>query len=289
MNTNLNRRTALKGIGMATIGAGAMNPFSASADDKKDYKGLPPVKITKVKAIATCPDGIELVTVKVETSESGLYGLGCATFRQRAHAVVAAIDKYLNDFCIGKDVDNIEDLWQSTYQSSYWRNGPVLNNALSGLDQALWDIKGKRANMPVYQLLGGKCRFAVDCYAHASGNSPEKVADDVARYIEEGFRHVRIQMGGYGSTGITDSPDFKDAGFGMPRDNFMDPFVYYQSTIKILRRPGKGVEKGLNCSTICMKGCSQWMQLILSKDWRSIVRFLLKIHFHLKITDISNS
>jgi len=246
MNTNLNRRTALKGLGLAAFGAGLMNPFSTAANERKVSAGLPPLKITKVKAIATCPEGIELVMVKVETSEPGLYGVGCATFRQRAHAVVTAIDMYLNDFCVGKDVDNIEDLWQSTYQSSYWRNGPVLNNALSGLDQALWDIKGKRANMPVYQLLGGKCRFAVDCYAHASGNSPEKVADDVARYIEEGFRHVRIQMGGYGSTGITNNPDFKEAGFGMPTDNFMDPFVYYQSTIKIFeearKRCGEKVE-----------------------------------------------
>jgi mannonate dehydratase len=137
-------------------------------------KGLPPVKIKAVKAIATAPEGINLIVIKVETTEPGLYGLGCATFTQRAAAVVAAINNYLGDFCIGKDVDNIEDMWNSFYVSSYWRNGPVLNNVISGLDQALWDIKGKRANMPVYQLLGGKSRFAVDCYAHANGSSPKQ-------------------------------------------------------------------------------------------------------------------
>ena len=139
--------------------------------------------------------------VKVETTEPGLYGLGCATFTQRAMAVVTAIESYLNDFCVGKDVDNIEDMWQSAFVSSYWRNGPVLNNALSGLDEALWDIKGKRANMPVYQLIGGKCRIAVDCYAHASGPTPEAVADNVQKFMDQGFRHVRIQQGGYGGVG----------------------------------------------------------------------------------------
>jgi mannonate dehydratase len=219
----------------AATGLGMTNPLKTN--QTQDFKrGLPPLKITKVKAIATCPEGIELIVVKVETSEPGLYGISCATFRQRAHAVVTAIDKSLNDFCVGKDVDNIEDLWQSTYQSSYWRNGPVLNNALSGLDQALWDIKGKRANMPVYQLLGGKCRFAVDCYAHASGNSPEEVADNVNKYMEEGFRHVRIQLGGYGSTALTKSPDFKKAGFGLERDNYMDAFTYRKSTIEIFEK-----------------------------------------------------
>ena len=199
---NVNRRSALRGIGLGSLagGFGLMGfPDKALASSyQKATRTLPPLKITNVKAIATSPHGIELIVVKVETSEPGLYGLGCATFRQRAHAVVAAIDKYLNDLCKGRDVDNIEDMWQSVYQSSYWRNGPVLNNALSGLDQALWDIKGKRANMPVYQLLGGKCRFGVDCYAHASGNSPEQVAESVQGFIEKGFRHVRIQMGGYG-------------------------------------------------------------------------------------------
>src|SRR3546814_16005168 len=134
-----------------------------------DLKGLPAVKSKSVKAIATAPQGSNLIVVKVETTEPGLYGLGCATFTQRAVAVVAAIEGYMNDFCVGKDVDNIEAMWQSFYVSSYWRNGPVLNNALSGLDQALWEIKSKRENMPLYKLLGGKSRFSILCSETAGG------------------------------------------------------------------------------------------------------------------------
>jgi len=189
--------------------------------------GVAPIKITKVKAITTAPEGSNLVIVKIETSEPGLYGVGCATFTQRAFTVVTAIEKYMNDFCVGKDVDNIEDMWQSAYVSSYWRNGPVMNNALSGIDQALWDIKGKRANMPVYQLLGGKSRIAIDAYAHASGPTPEAVAESVQKYMEQGFRHVRIQQGGYGGVGTMETqPYFKTAGFGMERDSFSDQHTY---------------------------------------------------------------
>ena len=190
-------------------------------------------KIRKVKAIATCPEGIELIVVKVETDEPGLYGLGCATFRQRAHSVVVAIDKYLDDFCRGKSVHNIEDIWQTAYVSSYWRNGPVLNNALSGLDQALWDIKGKIAGMPVYQLLGGKCRFAVDTYAHGGGRTPEEAAESVQRFMEQGYRHVRIQLGGYGSTHLAIAEDYKAAGFGTPEDNTIDQVAYMKNTVKM--------------------------------------------------------
>lgn len=212
-------------------GAGILGLFQKKTEIfAKPYSeattGLPEPKITKVKAISTSPEGIELVVVKVETSEPGLYGLGCATFRQRAHAVVTAIDKYLDDFCRGKSVGNIEDMWQTAYVSSYWRNGPVLNNALSGLDQALWDIKGKRANMPVYQLLGGKCRFAVDCYSHASGKDFNELEESVRKKMEQGFRHVRIQLGGYGSTHLSKQAHFKDAGFGMADDNLMDSGPY---------------------------------------------------------------
>ena len=209
----------------------AMVPLNGHSVSAKKAISLPDVKITKVKAIATAPNGIELVVVKVETSEPGLYGLGCATFRQRAHSVVVAVDKYLDDFCRGKSVHNIEDIWQTAYVSSYWRNGPVLNNALSGLDQALWDIKGKLAGMPVYQLLGGKCRFAVDTYTHASGKTKEEVAENALKFMEQGYRHVRIQLGGYGSTHLVETPDYKQNDFGHADDNTIDPQAYIKGAI----------------------------------------------------------
>ncbi|MGM0400899.1 MAG: D-galactonate dehydratase family protein [Chloroflexota bacterium] len=157
-------------------------------------KGVPPTKIEDVKVILTAPNNIRLVVVKVLTSEPGLYGLGCATFTQRPLAVASAIEDYLKSFVIGRDVDRIEDIFQAAYVSSYWREGPVLNNALSGIDEALWDIKGKRAGMPVYQLLGGKCREAVPVYVHASGETKEEVADKARQYTEQGYRYVRCQM-----------------------------------------------------------------------------------------------
>ena len=239
----MDRRNLLKNIGAGLMGStvGTMGfPGSALANIpssekyKQSTKGLPPLKITNVKAIATRPGGrgSNLVVVKVETSEPGLYGLGCATFTQRAHAVVTAVDKYLNDFCTGKNANNIEDMWQTTYSSSYWRNGPVLNNALSGLDQALWDIKGKRANMPVYELLGGKARMAPPTYTHASGKSPEEVVERVQEYMEMGYRHVRIQMGGY--SGVSESePDFRKSDFGIESDEFMDQYAYIKGVPKM--------------------------------------------------------
>lgn len=241
---NVGRRNALKalGLGSAAGAFGLMSPLASAMEREPvvkvpDYaKGMAPVTIKNVKVIATAPRGSNLIVVKVETSEPGLYGLGCATFTQRAVAVVAAIEGYMNDFCIGKDVDNIEDMWQSFYVSSYWRNGPVLNNAISGLDQALWDIKGKRANMPVYQLLGGKSRFAIPCYAHAGGRTPEAVAEDVQKFMDKGYKHVRIQQGGYGATGADkDEPDFKAAGYGYEKDNYMNPQIYLRSVPKMFQ------------------------------------------------------
>ena len=153
-------------------------PAAQPKPESSAARGLPPLKITDISTILTAPNRIRLVIVKVSTSEPGLYGLGCATFTQRARVVQTAVDKYLKPFLIGRDVDQIEDIWQSSYVSSYWRNGPVLFNAMSGVDMALWDIKGKRANMPVYQLLGGKCRFAAALYAHVSGSDIKEVEDN---------------------------------------------------------------------------------------------------------------
>ncbi len=156
------------------------------------------MRITRVKSILTAPDGIALVVVKVETDVPGLYGLGCATFTQRATLVARAVDEYLDPLLRGRNAANIEDLWQMMRVNSSWRNDPVLNNSISGVDMALWDIKGKAANMPVYDLLGGKCRPAAMVYRHADGRSPQEVLENVIRYQEEGALAVRCQMGGYG-------------------------------------------------------------------------------------------
>ena len=163
------------------------------------------VTIRDVKVILTAPDRIRLVIVKIETSEPGLYGLGCATFTQRPLAVKTAIEEYLRPFVIGRDVHDIEDIWQASFVSSYWRSGPVLNNAMSGVDMALWDIKGKIANLPVYQLLGGKTREAADVYVHASGSEPEEVEEHARAMMEEGFRYIRAQVAvtGYATYGVS--------------------------------------------------------------------------------------
>ena len=168
------------------------------------------VHITSVECILTAPAGVGLAVVKVTTSEPGLYGLGCATFTQRLLAVRTVVDDYLAPLLAGRDPQRIEDIWQLVYQNAYWRNGPVLNNALSGVDQALWDIKGKAAGMPLYQLLGGKMRDGAATYAHADGRDPQEVLDRVLELQASGLRHVRCQMGGYGGAGGTqESPHLR--------------------------------------------------------------------------------
>ena len=158
-------------------------------------------KIKDISVIECAPQGVRLTVVKVTTDQPGLYGYGCATFTQRADLIKPAVEQYLRPLLIGKPADRIEDTWQMAYDSSYWKNGPVENNAISGVDQALWDIKGRMANMPVYQLLGGKAREAVDTYGHASGNEIAECIDSAKKYIAQGFRHVRIQVGTPGMDG----------------------------------------------------------------------------------------
>ena len=163
----MNRRNWLKQAIFAA-GAAALPARIVTAQDKAERatRGLPAPKIKDVRVIATAPAGLRLTVVKIVTDQDGLYGYGCGTFTQRAELVNAAVEKYLKPFLIGKPADRIDDLWQAMYNSSYWRNGPVLNNAISGVDQALWDIKGRMAGMPIYELAGGKHREAVD-YLHA--------------------------------------------------------------------------------------------------------------------------
>jgi mannonate dehydratase len=186
------------------------------------------IAIRDVKTILTAPEGINLVVVKVETSEPDLYGLGCATFTQRYLTVANAIEHYLRPFLIGKDPQRIEDIWQTAMVSSYWRNGPVLNNALSGIDMALWDIKGKLAGLPVYQLLGGKCREAAAVYRHADGQDEREVEENVRKFMEQGVRHIRCQLGGYGGRGhAIRSPDNALPGA------YYDPDAYARSVPRL--------------------------------------------------------
>lgn len=188
-----------------------------------------PVTITDVKTILTQPGSSRLVIVKVFTSEDGLTGLGCATFTQRLHAVEAAIEHHIKPFLIGRDVDRIEELWQMMMVHGYWRNGPVLNNAISGIDQALWDIKGKRAGMPIYQLLGGKSREAASVYVHASGRDPLEVEDSARSLVSEGYRNIRVQMGGYGGEAAN-----LHQPVNAPAGSYFDPRAYSRSTLAMI-------------------------------------------------------
>ncbi len=236
----MRRRNVLKWLAGAGFAALPSAVPSASAQQQPS-RGLPDLEITDVKAILTAPPGLpRTVIVKVETSEPGLYGYGCATFTQRAKAVVTAVDEFLRPFLKGKNPDHIEDIWQTMYVSSYWRNGPVLYNAMSGVDQALWDIKGKRANMPVYALLGGKARNGADVYRHASGASMQEVEDAARAYIEQGVRHIRIQVGiagnaNYGARGAGGSPEgFLGAPSGGPHaERMYEPTPYLLSVPKL--------------------------------------------------------
>ena len=193
---SLKRRSLLKTLGVTGL-AGLVLPREQKAQDQvaRATRAMPIPKIKDISVIECQPEGVRLTVVKITTDQPGLYGYGCATFTQRADLVKPAVERYLKPFLMGKNTDRIEDIWQSCYDSSYWKNGPVLNNAISGIDQALWDIKGRQANMPVYQLVGGKCREAAAAYGHASGNEFPQVIESAKRYIAQGFRHVRIQVG----------------------------------------------------------------------------------------------
>jgi len=188
-----------------------------------------PITIKEVRVILTQPSGVRLAVVKVITSEPGLYGLGCATFTQRIHGVREVIDRHLAPFLIGREVSRIEEIWQMLMVHGYWRNGPILNNAISGVDQALWDIKGKLANMPVYDLLGGKSREAAQVYVHADGASPEEVAANAAHLVEDGYQHIRVQQGLYGGNDIRlASPR------GAQDGAYFDPRQYQRLTLRML-------------------------------------------------------
>ena len=196
----MHRRNMLKTFGGAGAGLLASpGPLALAQDTAR--RGLPPLKITDIKTILTQPGADHLVIVKVLTNEPGLYGVGCATHRERPLAVSAYVDNNLKPFLIGRNCDEIEDIWQSTYVQSYFRSGVTGNNALSGVDGALWDILGKRCGVPVYKLLGGKVRAAVPLYTHASSRDFSQLEDQIQKFNAECYSYIRVQIAVPGYTG----------------------------------------------------------------------------------------
>lgn len=190
---------------------------------------MKPITVKDVKTFITAPGRCDLLVVKVETSEPGLYGLGCATFTQRIQAVKTAIDEYLRPMMIGRDVDNIEDAWQVMYGSSYWRNGPVLNNAISGIDEALWDIKGKVANLPVYSLLGGKCRPAARIFAGAHAATKEEMGDEVEKILATGQQYIRLFLGRFGQSEVAE----EEKPIGALPGHYINPKAYIKNMVEM--------------------------------------------------------
>ncbi len=196
------------------------------------------MKIEAVKVIVTCP-GRNFVTLKI-TTDQGIHGIGDATLNGRELAVVSYLEDHVADCLVGRDPSRIEDIWQYLYRGCYWRRGPVTMAAIGAVDMALWDIKGKAAGMPLYQLLGGRSRRGVMVYGHASGRDIEQTADEVARYIGLGYKAIRAQTGVPGLDtmyGVSaDGMYYEPADASLPTENVWSTEKYLDHVPKLFDR-----------------------------------------------------
>ena len=196
------------------------------------------MKIVSAKVILTCP-GRNFVTLKFQT-DSGIYGIGDATLNGREKSVVAYLEDHVIPCLIGRDPHQIEDIWQYLYRGAYWRRGPVTMCAIAAVDTALWDIKAKVAGLPLYQLLGGKSRSGVMVYGHANGRDIEETSDEVARYLDMGYKAVRAQTGipGLDSTyGVSkDKMYYEPADGNLPSENVWSTTKYLDHAPKLFEK-----------------------------------------------------
>ena len=196
------------------------------------------MKITEVRVIITSP-GRNFVSLKICTDQ-GLYGVGDATLNGRELAVSAYLKDHIVPMLVGRDPHQIEDIWQFLYRGAYWRKGPVTMTAISAVDIALWDIKAKAANMPLYQLLGGKSRSGVMVYGHANGDSIEETVEEVGKFLEAGYHAVRAQTGipGLESTyGVSkDKMFYEPADSDLPTENEWSTTKYLDNLPKLFEK-----------------------------------------------------
>ena len=194
--------------------------------------------ITAAKVIVTSP-GRNFVTLKIET-DAGVHGLGDATLNGRELAVASYLSEHVIPCLIGRDAQRIEDTWQYLYRGAYWRRGPVTMSAIAAVDTALWDIKGKVAGLPVYQLLGGACRDAVLVYAHASGATAVQAIERAVEFRDLGYRAIRLQAGvpGLASTyGVAKARgSYEPADADLPTENLWSTEKYLRSVPPLFAR-----------------------------------------------------
>jgi mannonate dehydratase len=195
-------------------------------------------KIISAKVIVTCP-GRNFVTLKIETAD-GITGLGDATLNGRELAVASYLTDHLIPCLIGRDAHNIEDTWQYFYRGAYWRRGPVTMAAIAAVDMALWDIKAKVAGLPLYQLLGGKCRDGAMVYCHANGTTIEETLEKAQYFIAQGFKAVRLQSGvpGLKSTyGVSKTQkSYEPADADLPNEHVWSTEKYLRSVPELFAR-----------------------------------------------------
>lgn len=193
------------------------------------------MKITRA-SVNVCSPGRNFVTLKIETDE-GVFGLGDGTLNGRELAVATYLTEHVIPCLVGRDPFQIEDIWQYLYRGAYWRRGPVTMTAIGAVDVALWDIKGKALNTPVYNLLGGRSREGVMVYAHANGKDIEETVDDVARHINLGYLAVRAQSGipGLAATyGVPkDGKPYEPAHRGLPAETAWSTEKYLRHAPKL--------------------------------------------------------
>ncbi|HMH00430.1 MAG TPA: enolase C-terminal domain-like protein, partial [Terriglobales bacterium] len=195
------------------------------------------MKIKDAK-VFVCSPGRNFVTLKIYTDE-GICGIGDCTLNGRELAAASYLTDHVIPCIVGRDPFQTEDIWQYLYRGAYWRKGPVTMSAIAAVDMALWDIKGKSLNTPLYNLLGGKSRTGVTVYGHANGRDIEETSDEVGRYIEQGYLAVRAQSGVPGlptTYGVSDDKMFYEpAAKGLPPENVWSTEKYLMQVPKLFK------------------------------------------------------
>jgi mannonate dehydratase len=195
------------------------------------------MKIVDAKVIV-CSPGRNFVTLKLVT-EDGVYGLGDATLNGRELAVASYLSDHVVPLLVGRDARRIEDTWQYLYKGAYWRRGGVALTAIAAVDTALWDIRGKTLNVPVYELLGGRSRESVLVYGHANGADIEGTVRAVGEYVKLGYRAIRAQSGIPGATAYgvgRGTMSYEPAERGLPPEACWSTERYLHLAPRLFRR-----------------------------------------------------